>query len=197
MSLDPNSKARFNLSQTSILLMDPTPMGLSILVQIVTGLGARQIYRCNTVAEARQVASEFEIDLLIVDGMAQSGEGYDFVRWLRFDAAEPNKFAPVLLTAAHTMISDVRKSRDCGGHFVIAKPIAPIVMLERIIWVARGGRSFLFSDNYVGPDRRFNEEGPPAGVPGRRREDSAPRIDTPDPAAGPAASESSPEQAPT
>ena len=76
----------------------------------------------------------------------RAGPADDFVRWLRFDAAEPNKFAPVLLTAAHTMISDVRKSRDCGGHFVIAKPIAPIVMLERIIWVARGGRSFLGRD---------------------------------------------------
>jgi len=46
------------------------------------------------------------------------------------------------------------------------------VMLERIIWVAKAGRPFLFTGTYVGPDRRFRDDGPPDGV-GRRREDLA------------------------
>jgi hypothetical protein len=36
--------------------------------------------------------------------------------------------------------------------------------------VAKEGRPFLFSGEYVGPDRRFRDVGPPNGV-GRRRED--------------------------
>lgn len=171
MPLDPKSRAHFNLSNTVVLLLDPTPMGMAILVQIVTGLGAKNIYRCATVAEAKEVVTHFQIDLMVVDGVAQTGEGYDFVRWLRQEVPEPNKYAPVLLTAGHTMISDVAKARDCGGHFIVAKPIAPIVMLERIIWIAREGRAFLFSDSYVGPDRRVKDVGRPDGAPGRRRED--------------------------
>ena len=64
----------------------------------------------------------------------------------------------------------VLRARDCGGHIIVKKPFAPIVMLERIIWVAKEGRPFLFSGEYVGPDRRFRDNGPPDGV-GRRRED--------------------------
>jgi len=45
-------------------------------------------------------------------------------------------------------------------------------MLERIVWVAKEGRPFLFSGTYVGPDRRFRDGGPPDGI-GRRREDLA------------------------
>ena len=64
----------------------------------------------------------------------------------------------------------VTKARDCGGHFIVTKPLAPIVVLERIIWIAKGGRAFLLSDNYVGPDRRFGRN-PPADHPRRRHDD--------------------------
>lgn len=173
MALDPTSRGRFNLSQTAILLLDATPMGMSILVQIVTGLGAKQLYRCTTVAEAQEVASHLEIDLAIVDVGSSTGDGYAFVHWLRHEFKDGNRYTPVVLTAGHTLRSDVAKARDCGGNIVIAKPIAPVTMLERIIWVAKGDRPFLFTDSYIGPDRRFAVEDPAAETPRRRREDAA------------------------
>ena len=172
MALDVASRARFNLERAAILLLDDTPMGMSILVQIVTGLGAKTLYRCSSVEQAQEVAAQYEIDLAIVDAMAPEGKGYDFVEWLRREAQEPNCYCPTLITTAHTPASDIVRARDCGGHFIIKKPIAPIVMLERIIWVAKAGRPFLFTGTYVGPDRRFRDDGPPDGV-GRRREDLA------------------------
>jgi DNA-binding response OmpR family regulator len=152
------------------LLLDPTPLGMSILVQIVMGLGAKHLHRCETVALAKEVIKDFEIDLVIADTLAQTGEGYEFVRWLRREGREPNRHAPVLLTAAHTRIRDIHLARDCGSHYVVAKPLAPITVLERIIWISRD-RGFLMSDDYVGPDRRTRAVDLPVGRPGRRRED--------------------------
>jgi DNA-binding response OmpR family regulator len=172
MALDPASRARFNLERAAVLLLDETPVGMSILVQIVTGLGAKQLYRCTSVEMAQEAAQSHEIDLAIVDAMAPSGAGYDFIQWLRRETQEPNCYAPVLITTGHTPTSDIVRARDAGGHFIIKKPIAPIVMLERIIWVAKAGRPFLFTGTYVGPDRRFRDDGPPDGI-GRRREDLA------------------------
>jgi len=171
MALDPKSRARFNLSKTVVLLFDPTPLGLAILAQILAGFGARKIHRCSTIEEAKQVVAEFEIDLMVIDAMAESGEGYEFVRWLRQNVPEPNRHTPVLLTAAHTKASDVASARDCGSHFIVAKPLAPIVVLERIIWIAKEGRAFVLSDEYVGPDRRFAKNEPAGDHPRRRRED--------------------------
>ena len=45
------------------------------------------------------------------------------------------------------------------------------VLLERILWAAREERQFIECDTYLGPDRRFKNEGPPIGVEGRRRDD--------------------------
>ena len=171
MGLDPTSRARFNLKDASVLLLDATPLGMSILVQIVTGLGAKTLHRCNDLETAQTAVEGNQIDLAIVDSMAPSGEGYDFVEWMRRDAGEPNCYTPVLMTTSHTPRSQISRARDCGANIIIKKPFPPITVLERIIWSSKEGRKFLFSDTYVGPDRRFRNVGPPKNQKGRRRED--------------------------
>jgi CheY-like chemotaxis protein len=179
MSLDPKSRARFNLSKTVVLLLDPTELGLDILAQILAGFGVRKIHRCLTVEAAKQVAMEHQIDLMLIDAISDTGEGYEFVRWLRREVPDPNRHTPVLLTAAHTRASDVANARDCGSHFILAKPLAPIVVLERVIWVAKEGRAFLLSDNYVGPDRRFARVDEDGDHPRRRHDDKPRKSDAP------------------
>ena len=171
MGLDPNSRARFNLKDATVLLLDETQLGMTILVQIVTGLGAKDLHRCADIESARAAVETNQIDLAIVDSLAATGEGYDFVEWLRRDAGEPNCYTPVLMTTSHTPRSQISRARDCGANIIIKKPFPPITVLERIIWSSKEGRKFLFSDTYVGPDRRFRNVGPPRGAKGRRRED--------------------------
>jgi hypothetical protein len=40
-----------------------------------------------------------------------------------------------------------------------------------MIFVSRDPRPFVECDNYIGPDRRFKNTGPPAGTMGRRKTD--------------------------
>jgi DNA-binding response OmpR family regulator len=172
MGLDRNSRARFNLRESTLLLLDPTPMGMSIMVQVVTGLGAKTLHRCADVESARLAVESSQIDLAIIDSMPPDGEGYDFVEWLRREGGEPNCYTPVIMTTSHTPRSQISRARDCGAHIIIKKPFPPITVLERIIWSSKEGRKFLFSDTYVGPDRRFRDVGPPEGEKGRRRDDT-------------------------
>ena len=145
-------------------------MGMSILVSIVAGLGAKLLYRCSTVEQAQEAFASHRLDLAIIDSMAPGGGGYDLVKWIRTSGREPNCFVPILVTTGHTPAADVVRARDCGCNIIIKKPIAPIVLLERIIWASKEGRPYLFSDNYVGPDRRFQDKDLPTGS-GKRRSD--------------------------
>jgi len=171
MGLDPQSRARFNLEPVRVLLLESTPLGMEILVQILCGFGARSIHRAFTVEKAREIAQTETLDLAIVDAMGASGEGYEFVTWLRRSGGKPNHAVPVLLTAGHTPTASVAKARDCGANFIMRKPLTPISVLERIVWIGRGGRCFVECDTYSGPDRRFSNRGVPGGGKGRRRED--------------------------
>jgi hypothetical protein len=67
----------------------------------------------------------------------------------------------------------VAKARDCGANYIIAKPITPKIILERIVWVAQSTRMFLETESYIGPDRRVRKLGPPTETgAGRRKEDA-------------------------
>lgn len=171
MALSATSRARFNLSEARIMLLDATPLGMQVLVQVLSGFGAKSMVRATSTAEARDHLDVNQFDLMIVDTLGPQGQGYDFVHWLRRSEFKMNCHAPVLMTTGHTRAADVQRARDCGAHFIIAKPLTAIGLLERIIWIAREGRQFVDCDRYIGPDRRFRDTELPAGHPRRRRTD--------------------------
>ena len=178
-----NPKARVNLERAVTLLLDDNPEGISILVQIVTAFGIKTLHRCTSIEAAQEVAGQYELDLIVANANMRDSSGYDFVSWLRRVNLEPNSFTPAIILTGHTQVSNVRKARDCGANFIVAKPVSPSVLLERILWVARESRPFVACDTYVGPDRRYRDVGPPEGVEGRRREDKLPKAAAPSPPA--------------
>ena len=97
-------------------------------------------------------------------------DGFEFIRWLRRSGPENNRTVPVLVVTGATAADEVAKARDCGANFVVAKPVTPLVLLQRIIWLGRDTRMFVEAESYVGPDRRFRFLGPPGGI-GRRATD--------------------------
>jgi CheY-like chemotaxis protein len=175
LSIEDHPQARFNLSKASVLLLDSTSMGLSILFQITKGFGAYTIYKCTDVNHAKEIARSETLHLLIVDALSPSDGGYEFVRWMRREAPEPNSFSPIILIEGHTRPRDVAKARDCGANFMLKRPLSPLQLMERIIWIGGEDRSFVVGASYAGPDRRFHNGGAPAGG-GRRWNDAKPMV---------------------
>lgn len=168
------SKGWINLEKAEVLLLDDQDFGLNVLVQIVTAFGVRHFHRCTSIDEARDIAHHRELHLIIANANLRTSCAYDFVAWLRRSGLQPNAFAPAVLISGHSQLSDVRKARDCGCNYVMAKPVSPDELLKRILWIARERRPFVACADYTGPDRRVSDTGPPAGIPGRRATDKAP-----------------------
>src|SRR5262249_39564505 len=87
-------------------------------------------------------------------------------------ATDPVCHLPIILTSGHSTPTDVRRSRDIGANFFVAKPLSAKVLLDRILWVSRDRRPFVEVGDFIGPDRRFKFEGPPPGCEGRRSSDA-------------------------
>ncbi len=95
---------------------------------------------------------------------------FGFIRRVRLGAErEPHRFVPVILMSAHTASDKIALARDCGINFFVAKPVSPKVVMDRVLWVAKGGRQFVMTPTYAGPDRRFRAGSPPPGVAERRQ----------------------------
>jgi DNA-binding response OmpR family regulator len=171
MATDADINRPINFEKVSLLVVDQSVHGCKILAQIVRGFGIRDVRMCNTAEGARQALVNASFDLVIADPEVDAGEGFELLRWLRRQERNANRFVPVILVSGHWTSSIVRKSRDCGANFFIAKPLTPQTMLERILWVSRDKRSFVEVGDYLGPDRRVKAEGPPLGFEGRRSGD--------------------------
>lgn len=166
-----NASQRVDLEKISAMLVDDNPQSLDILGSVASGFGMRDIVRCPSGGEAIEVLKRKTIDLLITDAAMPEMDGYELVKWLRREAPEANRFMPVIMVTAHTPQSQVVKARDCGANFILAKPIAPKMLMERIFWIAKSERMFIEAPTYSGPDRRFRRLGPPPGIDGRRSDD--------------------------
>jgi CheY-like chemotaxis protein len=169
MALDP--KIRINLDRSVVLLVDDNPQALEALNSMFRGFGVRKQFKATSGSEAMHIVKTQELDLIVIDSSMPDMDGYDFVRWLRREAPEASVFTPVIMLTGHAARGVVEKSRDSGANFVVSKPFTPEILLQRVFWVAKDERQMVLAQNYVGPDRRFKNLGPPLGVKGRRKDD--------------------------
>ncbi|HEY2662648.1 MAG TPA: response regulator [Caulobacteraceae bacterium] len=168
---NPSPNTRINLEKVNVLLVDDNQQSLDILSQVIAGFGVRIMVKCESAEDAlRQIALQ-SFDFIMTDANMPEMDGYEFIQAVRRLPNQPNAHVPILLITGHTRETMIFKARDCGANFVVAKPITPKVLLDRIFWVAKEDRMFVETDTYAGPDRRFKREGPPAGTEGRRRDD--------------------------
>lgn len=166
-----SSGSKIDLSRARALLVDDNPIHLELLSGILNSFELRRQTRCVSVDEARSAAMSAEFDLVLVDATLADGAGFDFIRWMRREAQEANRTASILVVTGGTRRDEVGMARDCGANFVVAKPVTPQVLLQRIVWLGRDRRPFVEAEGYAGPDRRFKAFGPPVGMRGRRHDD--------------------------
>jgi DNA-binding response OmpR family regulator len=160
----------------SVLALESSLLELDLLAQVLTGFKIRTLARF-TQAEAAWTHLEHEpADLLFVGSSAGPTDEFDFIRKLRRAKDVAMRTAPAILLTGHTQRANVLRARDCGASFVVAKPILPKVLYSRIVWLAKDRRNFIDVESYCGPDRRFHNLGPPAGMEGRRKDDLSLRV---------------------
>ncbi|HWA01645.1 MAG TPA: response regulator [Caulobacterales bacterium] len=177
-ALDPS--ARINLRRASVLVLDRNEQAGDVVRQILLGFGVRAVHVTDTVEDARKFFLQQTLELFIVDPLLEGG--FEFLHWARRENECVNHHMPMIAAMGHQTEGNVRAARDAGANFVVAKPLSADVLLQRIEWIARENRQFIVAPNYVGPDRRFKNEGPPAGCDGRRADDlslEAPNIAAP------------------
>lgn len=166
-----SSNAKIDLTRARALLLDDNPVHLEMLSNVLHGFDLKRQTKCGNLREAKAAAQNSEFDLVMVEAALADGSGFEFIRWLRRDGPEFNRTTSVLVVTSGTRLDDVAAARDSGANFVLAKPITPQVLLQRIIWLGRDRRMFVDAAGYAGPDRRFKAFGPPVGMKGRRHDD--------------------------
>lgn len=167
-----------NLTEVGFLIADPSDLYRELFRRLLYGFGCKTVHEAADATTAARLLIDRDVDFLIVAAdlpwpgrEKQVGSGIEFVRAIRLDTKHIRRSIPMVITMGTARRISVHQARDCGANFVLSKPVAPVVLYDRINWIARKPRPFWESPTYYGPDRRFREEGHD-GVPKRRQTDA-------------------------
>ena len=168
-------RTKLNMSSVSVLIAGGAMMETDMLMQLFTGFGVGRMMRADDLAAVTDAIEGDEPDLVVLDLKLGEAATTDLASRLRRRPSDL-RMTPVILVAANPAASTVAKARDAGVNYVVAKPMTPRTMFERLVWIVKDQRRFIDADTYVGPDRRFRSIGPPLGMTGRRSDDLPPEI---------------------
>ena len=159
-----------NLRDLVILIADPNAYARRITNGILRGFGANKVLEVENSLGLFQVLTGQKIDILLCDTRLPPHGGLMLTRSIRRNSNNENRTIPILLMASDTSESTIKNARDAGANMVVAKPMSPKSLYDRLGWIAFNPRPFIDTETYFGPDRRFKIEGYPGGV-GRRKGD--------------------------
>ena len=159
-----------NLRDLLILVADPSPFLCLLVHGMLRGFGANKVLEVRDSPGVLETLSSHKIDVLLCDGALPPHGGFALTRTIRRNQNNENRTMPILLMTSDTREATIKAGRDAGANMVVAKPLSPANLYDRLAWVAFNPRQFVDTESYFGPDRRFKIEGYPGGV-GRRKGD--------------------------
>ena len=166
------SKPSINLRDLVILVADGSSYFSMLVHGMLRGFGTSKVVEVRNAVDALRVMSSQHVDVLICDAKLPPHGGHALTRAIRRKADNEHRMIPILVMSADTREATIKRARDAGANMVVAKPMSPVNLYDRLAWIALTPRQFVDSPNYFGPDRRFKIEGYPKGV-GRRKTDKA------------------------
>lgn len=160
-----------NLGDLVILVAEPSSYLSMLIHSMLRGFGANKVLEVRNSNGVLQTLTGQKIDILLCDMRLPPHGGLSLTRAIRGKRDNEHRTIPILIMSSDSRESTIKLARDAGANMVIAKPISPASLFDRLSWIAFNPRKFVDTETYFGPDRRFKIEGYPNGI-GRRKGDN-------------------------
>jgi CheY-like chemotaxis protein len=141
-----------------VLLVDDHTHIRAIFTSILNGLG---MFRLSTADRSDRALSTLEaepIDLVITDfnmpGLSGIGLAQRIRQEIRSKNLRFNPSIPIIMITSFGTKKCLMAARDAGVDEFLAKPFTTLAVAERIDSAINMQRSFIVSENYIGPCRR-------------------------------------------
>jgi two-component system chemotaxis response regulator CheY len=169
------ANSNINLRDLLILVADSSPYLCTLVHGILRGFGANNVLEVRNSFGVLETLVGQKIDILLCGAGLPPHGGLSLIRAIRRNSENENRTMPILIMTSDTREPAITGARDVGANMVVAKPLSPAGLYDRLAWVAFNSRQFIDTASYFGPDRRFKIEGYPGSV-GRRKGDNVVKV---------------------
>jgi DNA-binding response OmpR family regulator len=160
----------YDLSSVEVAIIDTQTNTLRLLRDVLARLNIKKVELYDGFTQAAQLLTGGSPDVLLVDcDGPHEAEAFRFIRTFRNEPETPNPFAAIIVTTWQATPGQVMRTTNSGADDMIAKPLSPKQLQERLHLLIEARKKFVVTADYTGPDRR---KSPREGV-------QMPLLDTP------------------
>jgi DNA-binding response OmpR family regulator len=145
---------KIDFSKVRFLVVDPNPLALQMLNDILSMLGANYVRRATDFDKAMAVLKEGNIDIVITERDLTPQSGIAMLDFIRNDPASRDRLLPVIVLTARSEETFVVEARDHGANEFVAKPYTVDSLYKRLSAIIAYPRPFVSAPGYFGPERR-------------------------------------------
>ena len=154
-----------------VLIVDPNAHAARLLMEIMKGLGAREVVVEGENDAAMRMAEGLEPGLIFTERSGDGLNGEALTKAIR-RSHMACRMSPIIMITGEATAQTIIGARDAGVHEFLRKPFASADLYKRIENVAVKPRGWVEGVGYVGPDRRRFNSGEYSG-PSKRKSDKA------------------------
>lgn len=141
-----------------IVYGEPRPGLANLLRACLKREGFADIVSFTSFPPLLKAMREFDPDILLVDAEMPGGDSVELIRDIREGRVGQNPFLPTILTAWNPSAAFAAAVSDSGCDDLLAKPISPDRILERISVLVYARKPFIVTSDYIGPERHTDDE---------------------------------------
>lgn len=151
-----------------ILIVDGNADRLNDLEQALDDVNVKTVRTATDPQSAFEAMKTLPSDIILIAWDMVSMDGTEFIKLMRRGVDGLNPYARVILMSDVEDETRTVDARNAGANDIMFLPIEPQSLLSHIDGVMKQNRRFIVSKNYIGPDRRTQDDSNYTGVERRK-----------------------------
>lgn len=149
----PAANAESPLAGASLLFAAAVDGSAATLESSLRRFGVKQIVWRRTVGGVETALTEGRFDSVVIDLSLPGGDAIDLVRRIRLGEVGYDPFLPIIVTTWVAKGGAIGAALEAGADDVLAKPVNPAKLAQRVERMATERKPFIAADGYIGPVR--------------------------------------------
>lgn len=130
----PDQKKK-DVTRLRVFIIEPSREMQRLLRAMLTNYGIRDVLVFSDTERASNGMLSDPPDIVLIEWESEPYGGADFLKLIRHKNMYPVCLVPVIVTFAEARKDSVENAMKLGANAVVAKPMAPAMLFERIKWV--------------------------------------------------------------
>lgn len=147
----------YNIENITVLVVDGHEQIRIMIRDVLRKFNIRTVMEATTIEEGYNKICDANPDVIFVDWTPEF-DGINLLQKVRTSPDSPNPFASIIVMTGFSEVHYVISARDAGMNSYLTKPVSARTLYKHIVSLIENKRTFIKSDEFMGPDRRHKRK---------------------------------------